>query len=376
MKWGKDFLIHETQKISDMKSRHIRVLVVDDSAFMRKALKRMLNSDPMIRVVGDAKEGRECLEKVKELKPDVITLDVRMPGMDGIEVLEKIMEEAPTPVLMISSLTSEGGELTLKALEVGAVDFIDKSSCHTTFDILEIAETLVTKVKVIAGVDVRKVVETKPPPPTPFLISHPPISQDHIPSHIVAIGASTGGPLALENVLVPLPANYSGAILVVQHMPAGFTRSLAERLDKSCAIEVKEAEEGDSVLPGRIYIAPGGYHMKLNYQHSQYCIALDKTPLDTPHRPSVDVMMTSVAQFWHGSMLGIIMTGMGADGVEGIREMKKRGATIIAQDESSCVVFGMPRAAFLSGYVDRMIPLASIANEICKFEVKIKEKVK
>lgn len=353
-----------------MAKRKISVLVVDDSAFMRKALKRMLRSDPAIRVAGDAKDGLEAIEKVKRLKPDVVTLDVRMTGMDGIEALSRIMEENPTPVLMVSSLTSEGGNVTLKALEKGAVDFIDKSSCHTAMDILDIADSLVQKVKVIAGVDMKKLAELAPasaPAMRPAPIS--PVSDDTgLPSHVVAIGASTGGPMSLEKVLTALPQEYPGAILVVQHMPVGFTTSLAERMNQQCPMEVKEAHEDDPVIPGRIYIAPGGYHMTLRRSRDKFAIALGKNPRDTQHCPSVDVMMESVAKTWPGKMLAIILTGMGADGVKGIAAVKDRGGSVLAQNEATCVVFGMPRAAYLSGCVDRMVPLNHVSREIYSFK--------
>lgn len=352
-----------------MRPRRILVLVVDDSAFIRKAMKRMLGSDPMIKVIDDACDGLEALEKIKNLKPDVVTLDVRMPGMDGLQTLKKIIRENPVPVLMVSSLTSEGGEITLRALEMGAVDFIDKSSCHTTMDISDIAESLIQKVKVIAGVDLKKVVKSKPalkpapPSPIPSMVPF----KDGNPSHIVAIGTSTGGPMSLEKVLTSLPGDYPGAIMVVQHMPAGFTKSLAQRMNHLCPMGVKEAEEGDTILPGNIYIAPGGYHLQIQHSIDKYCVALSKNPRDVPHCPSVDVMMKSIAKTWPGRTLGIIMTGMGNDGSEGIQAIKQKGGTILAQNEETCVVFGMPRAAYLTGCVSRMIPLDRIADEICRF---------
>ncbi len=349
----------------------ISVLVVDDSAFMRKALKRMLNSDPTINVIGDARDGLEALDSVRRLKPDVVTLDVNMPKVDGLKALELIMAERPTPVIMISSLTSEGGEVTLKALEMGALDFIDKSSCHTTMDILEIADSLVKKVKQIHGVDLKRIHRiSKAPVPTPEPIEHrkAPSAKDVevAPSHIVGIGTSTGGPMALEKVLPNIPADYDGAILVVQHMPVGFTRSLAERLNQKCQLEVSEAMEDESVLSGKIYIAPGGYHLRLRRDKDVYKVLLTKKPLDTLHMPSVDVMMQSIADVWRGRMLGVIMTGMGQDGAEGALAMQRRGAFILGQNEETCVVYGMPRAAHAKGAIDRMIPLNLIAREICR----------
>jgi two-component system chemotaxis response regulator CheB len=352
-----------------MYTKKVSVLIVDDSAFIRKAMKRMLGSDPMIEVLGEARDGIEALEKVKKLKPDVVTLDVKMPDMGGLEALEQIMRENPVPVLMVSSLTSEGGEITLRALEMGAVDFIDKSSCHTTMDILDIEDSLIQKVKVIAGVDLKKVVESKPAvKPVPFTPSPSEVkAKNENPSHLVAIGTSTGGPMSLDKVLTSLPGDYPGAILVVQHMPIGFTRSLAERMNRQCSMAVKEAEEGDIILPGNIYIAPGGYHLKIRRSKEKYCTVLSKNPFDMAHRPSIDVMMKSIAETWRGKILGIIMTGMGHDGVEGVKAIKQKGGTVLAQNEETCVVFGMPKAAYLTGYVDRMVSLEQLAMEINKF---------
>ncbi|MGA1865791.1 MAG: protein-glutamate methylesterase/protein-glutamine glutaminase [bacterium] len=349
--------------------KKISVLIVDDSAFIRKAMKRMLGSDPMIEVLGEARDGREALELLKKLRPDVVTLDVKMPDMDGLAALERIMLENPIPVLMVSSLTSEGGEITLRALEMGAVDFIDKSSCGTTMDILDIGDSLIQKVKVIAGVDLKKVVESKPS--VKHVILGPNTSdfkvKDESPSHIVAIGTSTGGPMSLDRVLSLIPGDYPGAILVVQHMPVGFTKSLAERMNRQCLMTVKEAEEGDLILPGNIYIAPGGYHLKLRRSGDKYRTVISKDPYDYPHRPSVDVMMKSIADNWDGKILGIIMTGMGHDGSEGVKAIKEKGGIILAQNEETCVVFGMPKAAYLTGCVDRMVSLDHLGTEIHKF---------
>lgn len=353
------------------RKRQIKVLVVDDSAFMRKAIKRMLASDSAIRIVGDAKDGIEAIEAVKQLRPDVVTLDVKMFGMDGLEALKRIMRERPTPVLMVSSLTSEGGKITLEALEAGAVDFVDKSSCYTNMDILNIADTLIQKIKVIAGVDVNKLVKPGPAPQpvTPMPLPAPPIlAVDGIPTHLVVIGSSTGGPTSLERVLMSLPANYPGAVLVVQHMPLGFTRPLSERLNQQCPMHISEAQEDDLVLPGCVYIAPAGYHLKIRPSGNQYRVVLSKHPRDAQHCPSIDVLMESVARTWPGRMLGVIMTGMGNDGTKGAQIMKSHGALIIAQNEQTCVVYGMPRSAYLAGCVDRMVPLYHIAGEIYEFQ--------
>ena len=352
-----------------MHTKKISVLIVDDSAFIRKAMNRMLGSDPMIEVLGEACDGLEALEKIKGLKPDVVTLDVRMPDMDGLSALERIMQENPVPVLMVSSLTSKKNEVTLKALEMGAVDFIDKSSCHTAMDIQDIEDSLIQKIKVIAGVDLKKVVDSRHAvKPALFIpVTSKIEGKDENPSHLVAIGTSTGGPMSLDMVLASIPGDYPGAILVVQHMPVGFTRSLAERMNRQCSMAVKEAEDGDIILPGNIYIAPGGYHLKIRYSNYRYCAVLSKYPMDMPHCPSVDVMMKSIAEIWTGRILGIIMTGMGQDGAEGVRLIKEKGGTVLAQNEETCVVYGMPKAAYLTGCVDRMVPLDHLALEINKF---------
>jgi len=345
----------------------VRVLVVDDSAFMRKALKRMLNLDPAIKVVADAKDGAEALKKIQRLKPDVVTLDVKMPVMDGLQTLEKIMQDCPTPVLMVSSLTNEGGGITMRALASGAVDFIDKSSCHTVMDIIGIADSLVEKVKIIAGVDIGKLVKKSKVEPLRREIEHEPIVSADVPSHIVAVGASTGGPMSLETVLKPLSRDYPGAIMVVQHMPVGFTASFADRLNNICSMTVTEAKDNDPILPGNIYIAPGGYHLLLKRSNDKFFASLSKYPCDVAHIPSVDVMMKSVAAIWPGRIMGIILTGMGQDGVEGVRAIKGRGGEVLAQNEATCVVYGMPKAAKQSGCVDRMVPLNCVAREISRF---------
>jgi two-component system chemotaxis response regulator CheB len=352
-------------------SRKISVLVVDDSAFIRRSLRRMLSSDPMIQVVGDSEDGLQAVEAVHRLKPDVVTLDVKMPVMDGLAALERIMRERPTPVIMISSLTGEGGDVTIRALAAGAVDFIDKSSCHTMLDIIDIADTLVQKIKVVAGVDVSKIIAApavRRPVREPKVSPAPPAAAGRpVPGHLVLIGSSTGGPMALEQVLTRIPGGYPGAILVVQHMPVGFTRSLAERLNTLCRVPVKEAEEDDVILPGRAYIAPAGYHMTIAGKADRYQVILSKEPSGTVHRPSVDVLFEGAATAWPGGILALVMTGMGNDGLEGARVVRQRGGTVIAQDEATCVVYGMPRAVVEAGLADSSVPLHGLADEIMSF---------
>jgi two-component system chemotaxis response regulator CheB len=351
-----------------MAKEKITVLVVDDSAFMRKAITRMLDSDPMITVVGHAGDGQEALSKVKQLTPDVVTLDIQMPGMDGLQALEEIMAQQPTPVLVVSSLTIEGGEITFKALNVGAVDFIDKSACTTMMDIMDIADVLTQKVKTIAGVNVTRIRKSllgiTPWTSTEIL----PIKEtEGNPTQIVAIGASTGGPMSLEAVLAGLPPEYPGAIVIVQHMPIGFTRSLAERLDRLCALHIREAQHEERIFARTVYIAPSGKNIAFAYVQRQLSIHLSTCENAALHCPSVDGMMTSIAGIWPGPLMGVIMTGMGQDGTEGIHHIKRKGGRTLAQNEESCVVYGMPKAAYLSGAIERLVPLYQISQEIMSF---------
>jgi two-component system, chemotaxis family, protein-glutamate methylesterase/glutaminase len=351
-------------------ARKIRTLIVDDSVFMRRSIKRMLRSDAEIEVIAEARDGAEAVAKVLALRPDVVTMDVNMPDCNGLQALETIMRDCPTPVLMVSSLTSEGGQVTLQALEMGAVDFIDKSSCHTMLDILDIADALIQKIKVLAGVDLSKVEVSRhrrlEPPALP-----PPIADASAelisPSALIALGTSTGGPMSIERVLTQLPADLPAAILMVQHMPVGFTASLAQRLDRLCALSVKEAEQHEPVMPGTVYLAPGGCHLRIANGHGLCQVELGKSPLTEPHRPSVDVLLESVADVWKGPMMAIVMTGMGADGARGVKAVKQAGGLVIAQDRDTCVVYGMPKAAYDTGCVDRLVPLDQIPDHINGF---------
>ncbi len=347
--------------------RKIRVLVVDDSAFMRRALTRMLGSDHTIEVAGEAADGEEGLRKVKKLRPDVVTLDVKMPGMDGLTVLQNIMAECPVPVLMLSSLTSEGGEVTLRALEMGATDFIDKSMAHTALDILGIAGELIAKVKTAAGVDARKMVRRQAArapqgPETPGAQAPPSPKGGRLDA--IAIGTSTGGPPALQTILAGLPASLSAPVLVVQHMPKGFTASLAGRLDRLSGMSVSEAVDGDRASPGRCLIAPSGLHMTIIRDGGGLTVRLSEEPAGFLHRPSVDVLMESVARTAGKKALGVILTGMGADGARGIKALHDAGAATMAQDENSSVVYGMPKAAVEMGGVDISLPLEQIGRAI------------
>jgi|Deesub1362B_J571_1020462.scaffolds.fasta_scaffold00011_40 two-component system chemotaxis response regulator CheB len=337
----------------------IRVLVIDDSPFVRKALLRIFDADPLIRVIGTASNGREGLEKALLLKPDVITLDVQMPEMDGLEVLKRIMDIQPTPVLMLSQFTKEGADLTLKALELGAMDFVDKSSKgYMSFS--ELATEILTKVKTIAiGKPIRVTDKKKPLYST---------KGDRVVD-VVAIGASTGGPQALQVLLPKFPKNINFGILIVQHISKGFTKSLAKRLNSLSAIDVKEATDGDRIVPGLALIAPSGIHMKLKKDSSSdqdILVRLDPEPKDSVHKPSVDVLFESVAKTFGARAIGVILTGMGSDGVEGLKRIKEKGGITIAQDEKTSVIFGMPKVAIERGVVDKVVSIDEMAKEILK----------
>jgi len=340
----------------------IRVLIIDDSALMRLLLTELLSQDPDIQVVGTAQDPYVAREKIKALNPDVLTLDVEMPRMDGLTFLEKLMAGHPMPVIMVSSLTEQGCQTTLRALELGAVDFITKPKIDLKEGMEEIAQDLIAKIKVAAQSKVtRKAVgSTGRSPAAVHALSAAMIKTTDT---IIAIGASTGGTEALKQVLEVLPSN-TPPILVTQHMPERFTKTFADRLNSLCRISVKEAEDGDSVLPGHALIAPGNFHMTLTRSGARYTVRLNQDSPVNRHRPSVDVMFGSVAKFAGGNSIGVILTGMGGDGAKALLEMKRGGAFTIAQDEASCVVFGMPKEAIKLGAVDKVLPLTEIPAAI------------
>jgi two-component system, chemotaxis family, protein-glutamate methylesterase/glutaminase len=338
--------------------RKIRVLVVDDSAFVRKALDRMLGGAADIEVVGVAQDGAEGLEKAKELRPDVVTLDIKMPRLGGLETLKRLMEECPTPVLLLSSLTQEGAETTLRGLELGALDFVDKSSVQGPMNLLALADELLTKVRALAGSprlrpaaapQVREAVDAFAGAPR---------------AEVVAIGASTGGPAALQEVIPRLPKGFPGAVLVVQHIPRGFSRSLADRLASRSALPVREAADGEVVTAGTVLVAPAGIHTKLRRRGQVVRVVLDEEPRSTLHRPSVDVLMASVAKAYGAKALGVVLTGMGSDGTEGLAAIKAAGGRTLAESEETCVIYGMPKAAVEAGVVGLSVPLFRVADEI------------
>ncbi|MCT4564080.1 MAG: chemotaxis response regulator protein-glutamate methylesterase [Maledivibacter sp.] len=349
----------------------IKVLVVDDSAFMRRILSDIINSHPDIEVIDTARNGEDALVKIEKLKPDVVTLDVEMPKMDGLDALQKIMENCPVPVLMLSSLTKKGADETIKALQFGAVDFIAKPSNIFKINVEDMRKHLLDKIIVASKVKFRKKVLLNTSPRGEIRKTYPRKTRDlgvkkTTFKKVVAIGTSTGGPRALQNLLPSIPKDIDAAIVIVQHMPSGFTKSLANRLDSICEISVKEAEHNDILLPGHAYIAQGGHHMVVVKENNQLKIHLDGGPTVSGHRPSVDVLMGSIADTGIRNVIGVILTGMGADGAQGLKKLKENSAYIIAQDEESCVVFGMPKSTIKLGIVDKVLPIYDISDEITK----------
>lgn len=331
--------------------KKIRVLVVDDSALMRKLIPQMLAHDEAIDVVGTAMDGTFCLKKIEELKPNVVTLDLEMPGMNGIDTLKEIMRHNPVPVIVFSSHSTEGASVTMKALGLGAFDFVTKpkdASAHMA----ETARELIAKVKAAADCKLKpRIIAGLPPKPEKVP------APAGAPNKIVAIGVSTGGPQALEYVLSQLPGDFPGTIAVVQHMPDGFTEMFARRLDEISPLRVKEAQSGDMLLPGRVLICPGNRHLRVRRLPLGDIAVLSDEPRVNGHRPSVDVLLKSVAEEFGNSAIGVIMTGMGDDGAEGLGAIKREGGMTIAQSEESCVVYGMPKVAIERGYAVRVVAL-------------------
>lgn len=342
----------------------IRVLIVDDSPFMRRILKNVLEKDKDIVVVGEAKNGKEALESIYTIKPDLITLDVEMPIMDGLTALRKIIDKFNIPVIMLSSLTKEGAQLTLRALEEGAFDFIPKPINIFAVEGQAFREDLINKIKV-AVKSKRNIIKPKVNTKTKFkVISKKVTNNDSNFEYLIVIGTSTGGPRALQEVIPLIPKSINGSIVVVQHMPPKFTKSLADRLNNLSELDVFEGEDNMILKRGCCYIAPGDYHMKVVKDGSFYKLKLDKGPQVKGLRPSVDVLMESVAKLSGLKIVGVVMTGMGSDGAKGIVEIKKANGFIIAQDKESSTVFGMPKAAIETNYVDKVVPLYRIADEI------------
>jgi two-component system, chemotaxis family, protein-glutamate methylesterase/glutaminase len=352
----------------------VRVLVVDDSASMRRLISIMLESDPRLEVIGVARNGVEALVRIKELKPDVVTLDINMPVMDGLTALSHIMVEQPTPCVMISSLTQEGANATMEALALGAIDFVGKPSGTVSLDLDVQSAEIIAKVRAAARANLQRPrprpALNRPEPPRPVLSAR---LTERSP-RVVAIGVSTGGPQTLLQILPFLPGNLSAPVAVVQHMPPRFTASLAKRLDDSCALKVKEAGHNEPLLPGFVYVAPGGLHMTIQQSTlARGPIAhLSDSPKGTQFCPSVGVLFQSVARLYGRRAVGVLLTGMGDDGADGMVQIRRGGGITIAESNETCVVFGMPREAIERGGAEIVSPNYDIADDICSALKRIK----
>ena len=358
----------------------VRVLVVDDSGFFRRRVTEMLEADPSLKVVGTANNGKEAVAQAKALKPDVITMDIEMPELDGISATRQIMQVAPTRIIMFSSLTTDGARATLDALEAGALDFLPKRFEDISSDRNEAKKMLCDRVRQLAfqRINVPHAVKTlsglRSPAAQPTADAKSATAQKTVAPPItskggislVAIGTSTGGPVALQEVLTKLPADFPAPILMVQHMPASFTPAFAQRLNDQCRIQIKEAANGDILEPGHAYLAPGGKQMLLKKQGGQVVIEVTESAPNLTYKPSVDITFSSIAKIFPSQTLAIILTGMGADGREGAKELHKAGSKIWAQDEHSCVVYGMPAAVKEAGITERILDIHDIGNSIVK----------
>jgi two-component system chemotaxis response regulator CheB len=338
----------------------VRVLVVDDSALMRKLIPQILETDSSIQVVGTAMDGNFGLKKIEELNPHVITLDLEMPSMGGLDMLKEIMRRHRLPVIVVSSHSTEGASVTLKALSMGAFDFVAKPS-DVSARMPEIARELIGKIK--AAAQSRGIKVTAAPQTTAPVDKISPDSKNQ-PTRIVAIGISTGGPQALQYLLPQLPGDFPGSVVVVQHMPEGFTEMFARRLDEICPLKVKEAQSGDLLMAGRVLICPGSRHLKVKRLPLGDVAVLSDDPRVNGHRPSVDVLFKSVAEEYGGKGIAVLMTGMGEDGAQGLGVVKAAGGMTIAQSEESCVVYGMPKAAIERGFAVRVVALEALANTL------------
>ena len=341
----------------------IRVLVVDDSAVVRKVFTEELSKEEDIEVIATAPDPYVAREKIVALKPDVITLDIEMPRMDGITFLRKLMKHFPLPVIIVSSLTKAGGSLALEAMEIGAVEVISKPG--GSYSVNDMGVQLADKIRAAARVRVLKRTQGEGKEAISRKVATSKLSLSKSTNKIIAIGASTGGTDAIKEVLTAFPPSISG-IVIVQHMPANFTTSFAKRLDELCQIHVKEAADGDSIVPGTALLAPGNYHMVMRRSGARYYVNIKGGPLVCHQRPAVDVLFNSVAAYGGSNAIGAILTGMGRDGAQGMLKMKEAGAKTIAQDEKSCVVFGMPKEAIDLGAAEHVVPLRSVADTIMR----------
>jgi len=351
----------------------IRVLVVDDSAFMRKVIPQILQEDADIEIIGTAKDGKEALKKTIELKPDVITLDVEMPKLDGLKTLGYIMSEKPTPVIMLSAYTPRGAETTLQALEYGAVDFVCKPSGEISLDIKKVQKELIEKIKTAKGIDVSKLTFILPE----SIEKKEAGKQKEVKNSVmVIIAASTGGPRALTEVIPRIERNLPASFLIIQHMSAGFTKTLADRLNRQSLIKVKEAEKREVVKAGTAYLAPGNYNMEIQKKEEDYIIELNQKPTRHGVRPSADITIFSAVKNFHGKLIEVVLTGMGKDGSSDLEKIKGKKGTVITQDKETSVIFGMPRVAMEKGTVDIVKPIDKIADTIISEINKFLEDVK
>ncbi len=335
-----------------------KVLIVDDSALIRRMLTDIISQFDDFEVVGAAPDPYVARDMIKQLNPDVLTLDVEMPRMDGLDFLERLMRLRPMPVIMISSLTERDAEITLRALELGAIDFVTKPKAASTLELEQYADEIAEKLRTASRATLR--VKASAPKPSARVAIKTPFATSE---KIICIGASTGGTEAIKEVLTRLPPDSPG-IVIAQHMPPGFTRSFAERLDRLCELRVCEAKGGERILPGHVFIAPGDDHLSVKRSGANYVTELSKAPPVNRHRPSVDVLFKSAAESAAQNAIGVILTGMGRDGAQGLLEMRRAGSFTIAQDEQSCVVYGMPKEAVNIGAVERIVPLEDIADEL------------
>jgi len=343
-----------------MTAAKIKVLCVDDSALIRSLMTEIINSQPDMEVVGTAPDPLVARDLIKRLNPDVLTLDVEMPRMDGLDFLERLMRLRPMPVLMVSSLTERGSEITMRALELGAVDFVTKPKLGIREGLLEYTQTIADKIRAASRARVRaRPDQGATGAPAAPVLRAPLLSTEKL----IIVGASTGGTEAIKEFLVPLPPD-SPAVMIVQHMPAGFTKSFAQRLNGLCRITVKEAEHGERVLPGYAYIAPGDSHLLLARSGANYVAHLSQEAPVNRHRPSVDVLFDSAAVHGGKNVTGVILTGMGKDGARGMLRMREAGAYNLAQDEQSCIVFGMPKEAIATGGVHEVVPLHQMSQRV------------
>lgn len=347
--------------------KKIRVLVIDDSALVRQILTRGLSQDPELEIVGSAPDPFEARDKIIQLEPDVLTLDVEMPKMDGVQFLRRLMPQYPLPVIIVSSLTEKGGKITLDALDAGAIDFVTKPSTDIARGLTSMMAELREMVKMASKVDVSR---WKNKPITPKVLKPENYALAKSTDKVIAIGASTGGTEALRRVITQFPPNTPG-IVVVQHMPPGFTKMYAERLNDICPLDIKEAETGDRIIQGRVLIAPGGLHMTVRRSGGIYLVDCKPGEKVCGHCPSVEVLFDSVAKYVGANAVGAILTGMGSDGADGMVRMRKNGARTLAQDEKTSVVFGMPAEAYNRGGAEILVPLNDISSVILNYVTKL-----